>query len=134
MIDEFAVKFATEYLDKRFANGDPADLVGMLNHVDYFDRVVMVVNEVNETLKQRPSVYVQRIDGRVVFNQSDGDREITEEDLDRNVQMYNKWFEAQYKALQENKKYIPPEDTGDHTKQRRETPIAHVRSAMIPSC
>ena len=117
MIDEFAVKFATEYLDKHFAEGGPADLVGMLNHVDYFERVVMVVDEINETLRQRPSVYVQRIDGRVVFNQSDGDREITEEDLSRNVQMYRKWFEAQYKALQENRKYIPPEDTADHTGQ-----------------
>jgi hypothetical protein len=28
MIDEFAVKLATEYLDKQFANGDPADLSG----------------------------------------------------------------------------------------------------------
>ena len=108
---------STEYLDKRFANGESADLVGMLNHVDYFERVVMVVDEVNETLRQRPSVYVQRINGRVVFKQSDGDREITEEDLSRNVQMYQKWFEAQYKALQDNKKYIPPEDTGEHPKQ-----------------
>jgi hypothetical protein len=117
MTDEFAVKYATEYLDRQFAGGKPADLVGMLNHVDYFERVVMVVDEVNETLRQRPSVYVRRIDGRVVFNQSDGDREITEEDMSRNVQMYQKWFEAQYKALQDNKKYIPPEDAGDHTKQ-----------------
>ncbi len=117
MIDELAVKFATEYLDKHLAKGGPADLVGMLNHVDYFERVVMVVDEVNETLRQRPSVYVQRIDGRIVFNQSHGDREITEEDLSRNVQMYRKWFEVQYKALQENRKYIPPEDTADHTEQ-----------------
>ncbi len=117
MIDEFAVKFATEYLDQQFAGGKPADLVGMLNHVDYFERVVMVVDEVKETLRQRPSVYVRRIDGRIVFNQSDGDREVTEEDLSRNVQMYKKWFEAQCKALQDNTKYIPPEDTGDHTKQ-----------------
>lgn len=51
MIDEFAVKFATEYLDRKFANGEPADLVGMLDHVDYFDRVVMVWEEVFEVLR-----------------------------------------------------------------------------------
>ena len=109
MIDEFAVKFATEYLVKQFKKGETADLVGMLNHVDYFERVVMVLDEVNETLKQNPSVYVQRIDGRIVFNQSQGDREITEEDLNRNVQMYHEWFEAQRKRLETGLGYIPPE-------------------------
>jgi len=108
-MDQFAVKYAIEYLDKRFEKGEPADLVGMLNHVDYFERVVMVLEEVNETLKQCPSVYVQRIDGRIVFDQSTGDREIAEEDLDRNTEMYQEWFKAQYKALQEGKGYSPPE-------------------------
>ena len=102
MVDEFAVKFATEYLDKEFAKGESADLVGMLNHVDYFERVVMVLEEVNEALKQRPSVYVQRVDGKIVFNQSGGDRAIREEDLRRNVQMYHDWFQAKYKKLQDN--------------------------------
>lgn len=115
MIDDFAVKYATEYLDKQFSKGEPADLVGMLNHVDYFERVVMVLNEVNDALRQRPSVYVQRVDGRIVFNQSAGDREITEEDLDRNVRLYHQWFEAQYRALQEDRRFIPPEDpSGSH--------------------
>ena len=99
MIDKSAVKFATEYLDKQFAAGEPADLIGMLNHVDYFERVVMVLEEVNETLKQRPSIYVRRVEGKIVFSQSDGDEtEITEEDLRRNVQMYHEWFEAYYKV------------------------------------
>ena len=34
VIDEFAVRFAVEYLDRSFALGESADLVGMLNHVD----------------------------------------------------------------------------------------------------
>jgi len=114
MIDEFAVKFAVEYLDRQFAKGNPTDLIGMLNHVDYFERVVMVVEEVNEALKERPSVYVQRIDGRIVFNQSSGDREITEEDLSRNVQIYYEWFKVQYKAMQDHEEYIPPEARGSH--------------------
>lgn len=102
MIDESAVKFATEYLDRQFASDEPADLVGMLNHVDYFERVVMVLEEVNETLKQRPSIHVRRVEGKIIFNQSDGDREVTEEDLRRNVQMYYEWFEAYYKKPQVN--------------------------------
>jgi hypothetical protein len=43
VIDEFAVKFATEYLDKQFAKGESVDLVGMPNHVDYFERVTQAV-------------------------------------------------------------------------------------------
>lgn len=113
MIDHIAVNCAIEYLDKQFAKGEPADLVGMLNHVDYFERVVMVVDEVNETLRQRPSIYVQRIDGRIVFSQSAGDREITDDDLNRNAQMYHEWFQDQYERLQAGKGYIPPEDLGD---------------------
>jgi len=112
MIDDFAVKFATEYLDKQFKNGEPADLVGMLNHVDYFDRVVMTLDEVIETLKRRPSVYVLRLDGRIVFSHSPGDRAITEEDLNLNIQMYGEWFKAQAEALQEGRAYIPPETRG----------------------
>jgi hypothetical protein len=100
MIDENAVKLAVEYLDIRFRNNEPADLIGMLNHVDYFERVVMVLEEVNETLKQRPSVYVRRVEGKIIFSHLNGDREITEEDLHQNVQMYHRWFEAQYKKLQ----------------------------------
>jgi len=92
MIDEIAVKLAIEYLDGHFANGEPADLVGMLNHVDFYERVVMVREEIQEVLNQRPSVYVQRVDGRVIFTQSSGDREITEEVLKRNVQMYHDGF------------------------------------------
>jgi len=104
MINEYAVKFATEYLDRQFASGEPADLVGMLNHVDYCERVVMVPEEVNEALKQRPSVYVQQVNGRVILNQSSGDREITDEDLNRNVRMYYEWFESYYKPQQDPKR------------------------------
>lgn len=100
MIDEFAVKLAVEYLDRNFAHGTPADLVGMLDHVDYYDRVVMVLEEVQEVLKQRPCVYVQRVDGRVIFIQSCGDREITEEDFERNVQIKTEEFWAKYRHLE----------------------------------
>jgi hypothetical protein len=104
MIDEEAVKFATKYLDRQFAAGETADLVGMLNHVDYFGRIVMVLEEVNETLRQRPTVFAQRIDGRVVFSQSSGDREVTAEDLDINIQLYHRWFQETYERLADRQK------------------------------
>jgi len=104
MADEFVVKSAIEYLEKRFANGEPADLIGMLNHVDYFVRVVMVREEVQEVLKRCPEVRVQRLDGRIIFAHTDGDREVSEPDLQRNVQMYNDQFWLKYKQMQAHDK------------------------------
>ena len=112
MADEYVVKAAMEYLDRRFGAGEPADLVGMLNQVDYFVRVVMILDEVNETLTKSPSVYVKRVDGRIIFNQLSGEREITEEDLNRNVQMYKQWFDAQHNAMKDGTGYTPPEAFG----------------------
>ena len=103
MIDAYAVKLAIEYLDLRFKNNQPADLPEMLDHVDYYDRVVMALDEVNEVLRQRPSVYVQRVGGRVFFNQSSGDREITEADLERNIKIRTDEFWARYKELNEHR-------------------------------
>jgi len=100
MIDKHAVELAVEYLERCFAKGEPANLVGMLNHVDYFDRVVMVREEVQDALKECPTVHLQRIDGRVIFTQSLGDREITEEDVKRSIQMYTDEFWAKYRQLQ----------------------------------
>jgi hypothetical protein len=100
MIDDHAIKLATEYLDGKFAKGEPADLIGMLNHVDYYERVVMVREEIQAVLNQRPSVTIQRADGRVIFTQTLGDREITEDDLKHNVQLYLDDFDARYQRLQ----------------------------------
>jgi len=104
MIDKHAVKLAVEYLERCFAKGEPADLVGMLNHVDYFERVVMVREEVQDALKECPSVYLQRVDGRVIFTQSFGDRQIIEEDVNRNIQMYHDKFWYEYRQLQSRDK------------------------------
>ena len=100
MADEFVVKSAIEYLQRRFASGEPADLVGMLNHVDYYVRVVMIRDEIQEVLKRCPGVCVQRLDGRIIFMQADGDCEIGEQDLQRNVQMHNDQFWASYRRMQ----------------------------------
>jgi len=100
MINDHAVRLAMEYLDRKIAEGECVDLVGMLNHVDYYERVVMTLDEVQEALNQRPAVYLRRVEGRVTFTQSSGDREITEEDLERNVRMYHDEFWAKYRQLE----------------------------------
>jgi hypothetical protein len=103
VIDDYAVKLATEYLDHSLGKEKPATLVDMLGYVDAHDKVVLTLEEVNEALKQRPSAHLQRVDGRVIFNQSSGDREITEDDLKQNVQMYHDAFWALYRQLQDRK-------------------------------
>jgi hypothetical protein len=40
------------------------------------------------------------VDGRVIFTQSLGDREVTEEDLRRNIQIYRDEFRANYRKLE----------------------------------
>lgn len=99
MIEEHVVGLAVKYLEEKFAEGAPADLPGMLNYVDYYDRVVMLGEEVGEVLHRCPSVYVQRTGGRVIFTHSAGDRGITEEDMNRNVLMYHEDFAAMAKRL-----------------------------------
>jgi len=103
MIDDYTVKLATEYLDYCFGKSEAADLPGMLNQVDYYDRVVMVLEEVNEALRLRPSVFVHRVEGRVIFNQRAGDRAITEDDLQRNFAIYHTDFWAKYKELDKHR-------------------------------
>ena len=103
MIDDYAVKLATEYLDHFLGGEKPATLVDMLGYVDAHDKVVLTLEEVNEALKQRPSAHLHRVNGRIIFTQSSGDREITEDDLKQNVQMYEDEFWALYRQLQDRK-------------------------------
>jgi hypothetical protein len=100
MSDTHVVKLAVEYLERHIAGGQAADLVGMLNHVDYYGRVVMVREEVQDALNECPLAHLQRVDGRVIFTQSLGDREVTEEDLRRNIQIYRDEFRANYRKLE----------------------------------
>lgn len=103
MIDDYAVKLATEYLDHFLGKEKPATLVDMLGYVDAHEKVVLTLEEVNAALTQRPSAHLKRVDGKVIFNQSSGDREITEDDLKQNVEMYEDAFWALYRQLQDRK-------------------------------
>jgi hypothetical protein len=102
--DHYAVKLAIEYLDKLFKTDQPATLVKLLGYVDARDKTVLNLDEVNEVLKQRPNVFVERVDGRVVFNQNSGDREVTKDDLDNNFAIYHAEFLAKCRELEDRKK------------------------------
>jgi hypothetical protein len=103
MISDHAVKLATKYLDYCFEKNKEATLVGMLNEVDYRERVILNLEEVNEALTQRPSVYVQRVDEKVIFSSTNGDRAITAADLQQGIEDYRDWFAAEFKKLESQK-------------------------------
>jgi high-affinity K+ transport system ATPase subunit B len=104
MIDDHVVALALKYLDYCFEKDKEATLVGMLNEVDYRDRVILNKDEVNKALKQRPSAYVQRMNAKVIFVSSDGDRTITAEDLEKGIEDYRNWFAAELKNLEIRKR------------------------------
>ena len=75
MIDDYAVKLATEYLDHFLGIENPATLVDLLGYVDAYDKVVLTVEEVNAALScASPSTHLKRVDGRIIFTQSSGDQ------------------------------------------------------------
>jgi hypothetical protein len=107
MFSEHAVKLATEYLDRTFESDKQPTLAEMLNHVDYFERVVMTLDEVEAALDQRPSVFVHRNEGRVEFRLNGTDRAITEDDLRRSIEQYREYFREQLEKLQARKSKAP---------------------------
>lgn len=100
MIYEDVIDLAVKYLEERFAEGKRADLPGMLMYVDAYDHILMERDEVNAVLQRSPSVAVERVDGRIVFTQSAGDREISERDMRRSVAMYHEEFAAMARRLE----------------------------------
>lgn len=100
MIYEDVIELAVKYLEETFAEGKRADLPRMLMYVDAHDHIVMERDEVNEVLKRRPSVAVERTDGRIIFVHAAGDREIGEDDMRRNVAMYHDDFAAMARRLE----------------------------------
>lgn len=103
MIDDSAVSRAAAYLDNCLEQSREPALVEMLEFVDAFDKVILNREEVNEALKQRPSIFVNRIEGRIVFSLTGTEREITEDDLRLNFEIYIKQFQARYQALKNQK-------------------------------
>jgi hypothetical protein len=106
MVEQTAVNLALKYLDECSLKGKQASLVGMLEYVDYYERVVLVLDEVNEVLTQRPSLCFDSVDGQILFKTGLGRHEMTSEELMRGVQAYHGDFWARYKELTGNE---PPD-------------------------
>lgn len=99
MISTHVVKLATEYLDQCTAKNQPATLVGMHWYIDGLNKTIPMLDEVNEALMQRASVYVQRLNGAVVFVSSGSERTITAEDMKRADKQYRKEFAVTLRKL-----------------------------------
>ena len=99
MISTHVVKLATEYLDQCSARNQQATLVGMHWYIDGRDKTLPMLEEVNEALMQRASVYVQRLNGEVVFASSGSERAITAEDMKRADKQYRKEFAVALKKM-----------------------------------
>jgi hypothetical protein len=69
------VKLAVDYLDRYFEENHEATLVEMLEYADH-GKLVLTLEEVNEALSQRPSVFVQQREGKM-FLQLRGPNEIS---------------------------------------------------------
>lgn len=99
MVSEHVVKLAIEYLDQYLGTDEPATLVTMLNYIDAHDKTIAVAEEVNEALRQRPSVYVHRTSTMLEFNSTGSDQTVTEDDVRRAFDIYGEEFSAAYKKL-----------------------------------
>lgn len=103
MIDEHVLNTALKYLDHCSSNGEQPTLVEMWNFVDYYLRSDLPAAVVNEALRRRPGLFVQRIDGRVVFSKFEGESEVTDEDVKRNFEIYSAEFWAKHKELHKHR-------------------------------
>ncbi|MGA2276442.1 MAG: hypothetical protein ABSG00_02470 [Terracidiphilus sp.] len=107
MISERVVKLATEYLDQCLAKSEPATLIAMLGYIDSQDKTIAVAEEVNEALRQRPSVYLRREDGRLEFTTAGSDRIVTPDDVRRAFMIYDEQFWAKQKKLKSRRRGRP---------------------------
>jgi hypothetical protein len=103
VFSEHSLKLATEYLDRTFGSNKQPTQVEMLGYVDYFDSLVMELDEANAALTQRPSVFVHRIEGQIEFRSSGVDRTVTEDDLQRGIEQYREYFREQLEKLNARK-------------------------------
>src|SRR5258706_15963469 len=92
MIDVHVVDLITGYLDQCLAESSEATLVGVYWHVDGQNKTLPLLDEINEALRQRPSVRVQRTTGGVTFGPSGTEHTVTVEDSRKADKQYRKEF------------------------------------------
>jgi hypothetical protein len=97
VIDTNVVRLAVEYLDECKFKGAPATLVGMHWRIDSANKTLPLTDEVNEAIKQRPHLRIQRINGLVVFVPEGKDRTVTGEEMKLADKKYRKEFWAAVK-------------------------------------
>jgi hypothetical protein len=125
------VTLGSEYLDYCLSRGNTPTLVGMFNHIDYNQRNVANLDDVNEILNQRPEVFFQRTDKGIVFNSTGGERTLTREDMNRGYVDYRNDFHRRYKDLQaRNRMAAGP----DFMQRRNLHPAQFVSPVTIQSC
>lgn len=93
------VNLAIEYLDGCAAKHESATLVGMHWYIDSREKTLPLLDELNEALKQRPTVHVQRGPKGVVFESTGTERSLTHEDMKLADRQYRKEFAAALKRL-----------------------------------
>jgi hypothetical protein len=104
VISESNIELATTYLDMCFREGKPATLVGMHWYIDGRNKLIPALEELNEALRRRPTVYIHRTNQGIEFALTGTERLITEEDLKQGYARYHEDFLAKSKSL-ENRKH-----------------------------
>jgi len=99
MISAHVVRLATEYLDQCMAKQNAATLVGMHWYIDTRDKTLPLLEEFNEALKQRPTVYVQRGPNGIIFASTGTERTLTNEDMKQADSQYRNEFAAALKRI-----------------------------------
>ena len=99
MISQANVALAVEYLNRCRAERKLATLVGTFWYIDAKNKLVPELEEINEALKQRGEVFVERVNGEVVFSPTGSTREVTAEDMRAADRQYRKEFAAAYAKL-----------------------------------
>lgn len=104
MIDEANVRLGTEYLDQCIKHQKSATLVEMHAYIDARNKSIPTLEEVNETLRQHPDLFVHRTTEGIEFGLTGTERSITEEDLKQSYAKYHEEFWIEYERLQAKKK------------------------------
>lgn len=99
MIDAHVIKLGLEYLDHCASKNQQATLVGMHWHIDAHNKTLPMLEEVNEMLERRPSIYVQRQEGNVIFAAAGSERNVNSQDMSRADKRYREEFDAALKKL-----------------------------------
>jgi len=99
MISAHVVRLATEYLDQCAAKQETATLVGMHWYIDSRHKTLPLLEELNEALRQRPTVHVQRGPKGIVLASAGTERTLTDEDMKQADSQYRKEFAAALKRI-----------------------------------